>query len=488
VELLEQILYWGENIPQQPAHIAAGFSLSYGSLCHGAASIAQYLNRLSSGPKQPILIHGHKEPEMLIAFLGALLSGHAYAPVDTSLPAERVLQIKDMLGSPLVLTPADVSQIVSRAPSISAPPSSIQPGDPCYIMFTSGSTGKPKGVVVTYGNLIDFVDWMLEEQKFETKSEVFLNQAPFSFDLSVMDLYLSMVSGGTLYSITRDEIASPAQLFRSLAKSNTSIWVSTPSFAQLCTQEATFNQALLPSLKKFLFCGEMLPAGLAQELMNRFPNAAVFNTYGPTEATVATTSIQITPDIIEKYPKLPVGRAKPRTKVVVMDDSRCAVSDGQRGEIVIAGPNVALHYLGDPERSSKSFFEYEHSRAYCTGDLGYYQDGLLFCEGRRDFQIKFHGYRIELGDIEANLRLLPELKDALVLPRLKNDQVELLAAFIVKSDLATGSENEIIRTVKKKLLKNLPSYMVPQRFFFVPAFPINTNGKVDSKQLSQMLE
>ena len=136
---------------------------------------------------------------------------------------------------------------------------------------------------------------------------MFLNQAPFSFDLSVMDLYSSLATGGTLFSITQEQVAEPRRLFEALAGSGVTVWVSTPSFARMCLMQPTFASPMLPEVRKFWFCGETLAPEIAAELLRRFPRAEVWNTYGPTEATVATTSIQVTNSVLDRYNPLPVG-------------------------------------------------------------------------------------------------------------------------------------------------------------------------------------
>src|SRR5215470_16389074 len=163
---------------------------------------------------------------------------------------------------------------------------------------------------------------MLAEQKFTEVGEIFLNQAPFSFDLSVMDLYCSLATGGTLFSISRDLVENPKLLYRALVNSGVTTWVSTPSFAQMCLVEEKFGAAMLPSVRRFLFCGETLAPQTAARLLQRFPRAQVWNTYGPTEATVATTSVQIDRTILERYSPLPVGRPMPGTEVFVTDENR----------------------------------------------------------------------------------------------------------------------------------------------------------------------
>src|SRR5437773_10792369 len=209
--------------------------------------------------------------------------------------------------------PEDVTELSSSAPLV--PATRVQRDDPFYILFTSGSTGEPKGVVITLDCLEHFLAWMLAEQGFTELGETFLNTAPFSFDLSVMDLYCSLATGGTLFSISRDLVANPKMLYRALANSGATTWVSTPSFAQMCLVEEKFTQAMLPRIRRFLFCGETLAAQTAARLLERFPQTEVWNMYGPTEATVAATSVRIDHSILEKYSALPVGCAMPGTDI-----------------------------------------------------------------------------------------------------------------------------------------------------------------------------
>jgi D-alanine--poly(phosphoribitol) ligase subunit 1 len=364
----------------------------------------------------------------------------------------------------------------------------IQPNDPFYILFTSGSTGEPKGVVITLQNLSTFVRWMHAEHAFTEPGETFLNQAPFSFDLSVMDLYLSLTSGGTLFSISKEEISNLPKLYKALAKSGVTTWVSTPSFAQMCLAERTFDAAMLPQLRRFLFCGETLASDTAAQLIGRFPDAQVWNTYGPTETTVATTSIRIDREILARFAPLPIGKAMPGSQVAVLDANLRRVPEGDRGEIVIAGPNVSPGYLGRDDLTAKAFFELDGMRAYRTGDSGHEQNGYLFFDGRMDEQIKLFGYRIELGDLEANLRALPEIADAAVLPLRKGERVDSLVAFVVLAGTRVGSDFEISARFKKQLGERLPAYMLPRKFYFLDAFPLTANGKTDRRRLAEMLQ
>jgi D-alanine--poly(phosphoribitol) ligase subunit 1 len=422
---------------------------------------------------------------MLIAFLGAVKSRRPYIPLDTVLPQQRIDKILAISRPVLLLTPEDVAKL-SDSPE-PAPATRAKGDDPFYILFTSGSTGEPKGVIITLGCLQHFVAWMLEEQKFVPLGETFLNTAPFSFDLSMMDLYCSLAMGGTLFSISRDLVANPKMLYRALANSGATTWVSTPSFAQMCLVEERFAEGMLPCVRRFLFCGETLAAQTAACLLDRFPRARVWNTYGPTEATVASTSVRIDHSILEKYSALPVGRAMPGTDVFVVNAAGETLPSNERGEIVIAGPNVSPGYLGRPDLTAAAFFEHCGRRAYRTGDQGRLRDGLLFFEGRMDSQIKLSGYRIELGDVEANLLASPSVRDAVVTPVVKNGTVQSLAAFVLLSDQTEASHFELTQLLRRQLAKRLPVYMLPRKFVFLDAFPLTANGKADRARLAQSL-
>ncbi|HJZ48329.1 MAG TPA: D-alanine--poly(phosphoribitol) ligase subunit DltA [Roseiflexaceae bacterium] len=485
MDIFARIDRWGHDAPHRSAHISGARQLTYHELIHRSNALAAYLARALPGDGTPVAVVGHKEPEMLIAFLGAVKSGHPYIPLDTTLPAQRINQIISSSEAGLTLTPQRVMALSDDfAP---APRRHPDTADPYYIMFTSGSTGTPKGVVITYGCLINFLAWMLAEQELSAPGEVFLNQVPFSFDVSVMDLYFSLISGGTIFSITREDIANPRQLYEALGESGVTIWVSTPSFARLCLADRSFSQTMLPRLRRFIFCGETLAPEVASQLLDRFPDAPIWNTYGPTEATVATTSVRIDRAMIDQYTALPIGRPMPGTRMPLLDPAGRPVAPGTKGEIIISGPNVSPGYLGRPDLTARAFFELDGVWSYRTGDLGHERDGLLFFDGRRDNQIKLHGYRIELGDVEAHLQALPEVRDAVVVAKLKQDLPDSLAAFVILNERPAVADRQLARDLGERLAERLPRYMVPRIFRFLEAFPMTTNGKADRRKLAELL-
>ena len=485
MNLIDQIDHWALAVPNAIAHISGDKSLTYRELRRRSDALAAHLTKRFGDDRAPVAVLGHREPEILIAFLGAVKSRRPYVPLDTVLPQQRIDKILAISRPALVLTPEDVAKLSNAATP--GPATRAERDEPFYILFTSGSTGEPKGVIITLGCLEHFVSRMLEEQKFALLDETFLNTAPFSFDLSMMDLYCSLATGGTLFSISRDLVANPKMLYRALASSGATTWVSTPSFAQMCLVEEKFAEGMLPRIRRFLFCGETLSAQTAACLLERFPRAQVWNMYGPTEATVATTSVRIDQSILEKYSVLPVGRAMPGTDVFVVNDAGVTLLENERGEIVIAGPNVSPGYLERHDLTVAVFFEHCGRRAYRTGDQGRFRDDLLFFEGRMDSQLKLSGYRIELGDVEANLLALPCVREAVVTPVIKNGSAQSLAAFVVLSSQSEASHFELTQSLRRQLAERLPVYMLPRKFVFRDAFPLTANGKVDRARLAQSL-
>ncbi|MDN6715651.1 MAG: AMP-binding protein, partial [Lacticaseibacillus paracasei] len=262
-------------------------------------------------------------------------------------------------------------------------------------------------------------------------------------------------------------------------------WVSTPSFAEIALLDPNFNQDNYPDLTHFLFCGEELVNKTAQELITRFPKATVYNTYGPTETTVAVTGMAITQDIVDQYPRLPIGFAKPDTEIFVVDEQGNQVSAGTEGELMIVGPSVSKGYLNNPEKTAKAFFNVGSQRGYRSGDLATMtEDGMIFYRGRTDFQVKLHGYRIELEDVDHNLNQVSYIKQASTVPRYNKDhKVAQLIAFAVAKPNDFESDMKLTQAVKAELGKMVMEYMIPQRIIYRDKLPLTANGKVDRKAL-----
>jgi len=486
MDLLDRIEAFGRASPERLAHVSGNRMMTHGELLAKSNTLAAWLDAQLGDKRTPVAVHGHKEPEMLVSFLAAVKSGRPYVPIDYSTPEQRMERVIEIAGAGVVLNAGKVAEITGGT-AVDYKRKPLGKDDPFYILFTSGSTGEPKGVVITLGNLTHYLAWMRAQGDFRDGREVFLNHAPFTFDLSVHDIYLGLGSGSTIFSLTKDHISNLRALFEALRECGATTWMSTPSFAQMCMIEKSFNSGMLPHLRAFYLCGETLAPETATQLIQRFPNSAVWNTYGPTEATVAVTKIGITNEVIAQWNPLPIGYVMPGTRIIIRGEDGRPVPPGERGEIVIAGPNVSPGYLGRADLTEKAFYPHDDTRAYRTGDWGRDRDGIIFCEGRMDSQIKLNGHRIELGDLEANLRALPEVADAVVLPVQRGGKIDSLTAFIVLSVAKQGTDFEQSARLKTHLGERLPPYMVPRKFHFLDNFPMNNNGKADRKKLAEML-
>ena len=494
--LLERIRECAEKHPDRTAVVCGGEKLSYRELFEYSDSLAEALDQICRNNREPVAVYGHKNPFMLVCFLACLKSGRAYCPIDVTVPDERAFAIIDMLDSPVVLATEPVKKEIKNKKLVLPDELKIlseggrkyegkglAPEDVLYIIFTSGSTGTPKGVQITADALEQFLNWSatLGGPEEEKRGAVFLNQAPFSFDLSVMDLYTCLRCQGTLWCLTKEVQKDYKELIRSLKESKVQVWVSTPSFAEVCLADRQFSVELLPELSQILFCGETLQNKTVKRLQERFPDAVIVNTYGPTESTVAVTGTVITPKMAEEEACLPVGTVKPGTRIEIQDDTGRWLPEGTPGEIVILGDTVSIGYYRQEEKSRKAFFKRmtagKEIRGYHTGDKGYLKGQMLYCLGRMDRQVKLHGYRIELEDIENNLMKIDGIRQAVVLPKERDGRLTSLQAYVVCRE-----EMESIR-IKELLKTYLPDYMIPKKVIQVPSIPVTENGKTDRKAL-----
>lgn len=475
--------------------------MTYEELDAYSGKLAQYIQAQCGDNKAPVVVYGHKNPYMIVCFLAAVKSGRAYCPLDISMPLTRVEETIEIVQPSITfvleevennwnaVTLEETKQAISNTEGPIESCCHLRSDEVFYIIFTSGSTGTPKGVQITMDCLNHYLDWSadLGTPREDKREKVFLNQAPFSFDLSVKDFYTGLACGGTIYLLDKETQLDLKSLFAALKHSDTAIWVSTPSFADMCLIDKQFSSVCLPKIEVFLFCGETLNNSTALKLMSRFPDAKIVNTYGPTESTVAVTEIAVTRDLAELPKPLPVGKIKPGSFLEIHRADGSIASTGESGEIVIVGDTVSTGYFKAPHLTQKSFFTQvkngrEH-RAYRTGDKGYLDEaGNLHYQGRIDLQIKLNGYRIELEDIEKNLLKLHNISHAAVIPSVKEGKVKSLTAFVVGQTPAEQGF-KFSKKIKNQLKEFLPSYMIPKKIVPMESLPMNHNGKVDRKQL-----
>lgn len=479
--------------PKRIAYQVEDETLTYDELWRQSDLVAEFLVQGGLKEKAPIAVYGHMSPKQIIAFLAVVKAGHPYIPLDTSIPNERVQHILDASNAAMLLTTEnidldltvpsyEVNSVLELPHSITFSQSNwVEDDDVFYIIYTSGSTGNPKGVQISANNLEAFVTWL--EENAQLQDGVYLNQAPYSFDLSVMDFYPALTKGRTLYALTKSQINQPAKLFEVLQQSNVKVWTSTPSFAKICLMNPLWNSEMMPKLEKFLFCGEVLPHELAKSLQERFPHAKIINLYGPTETTVAVTAVEVTSSLLDTFTVLPIAEAD-NGRVILLDDVGDIVSEGQKGQLVIIGPTVSKGYLGLPEQTGKVFKNWRDENVYYTGDVGYYQNGYIFYAGRSDFQVKLHGYRLEIEEIEKKIESLKEISGCIVQPVKKQEEVVSLTAFVVLAQKTDEKPFQTTKRIKHALSGVLPSYMVPKKFIYLEQLPLNANGKVDRKRLA----
>lgn len=494
--IITAIDQWASDMPDAIAYQSETEQFNYQTLRQWSDNLAQYLNQ-NTAAKTPIVVFGELEFEMIASFIGAAKSGHAYIPIESNTPLDRIQLILEVAKPAMILSVLPWPEEITAEIPVVAPTElaqifttqqaqkDLQPvtdDETFYIIFTSGTTGVPKGVQISHKNLLSFTNWDLKDFGIESGMR-FLSQAPYSFDLSVMSVYPALCSGGTLVPMEKAVINDFKKLFSFLPNLALEVWVSTPSFMDICLMEKTFDGEHVPSLKIFQFCGEELPRKTAEELLRRFPNAKVFNTYGPTEATVAMTQIEVTQDVLAKYDRVPIGYIKEDTEVLIYDEDQEAAA-GEAGEIIIKGPSVSKGYMNNPEKTAAAFFEIDGVPAYHTGDAGRLQaDGLLLYEGRIDFQVKLHGFRIELEDIDHHLEKVSYVKQATVVPKYQEHKVQQLVAYVVANENDFEKAYQLTKAIKEELSEGVMDYMIPQKFVYVDQLPLTANGKIDRKRL-----
>ena len=461
-------------------------SLTWEELHSRASALAAKLAEGSG----PVLIYGEKSPAYVIAMVGCLWAGRPFVPAGPHYPAQRVSSMVAQANirtaiclQPLPAALQDAVHCVSiplqGGENFALPAAALD--DIAYILFTSGSTGAPKGVMVTYANLENFIAWFTTRPAIAgLYPHAVLNQAQFTFDLSVADFYYTLYTGCTLELSMEgcpiSDCGSRAQLA-----------VMTPSFADCCLLDERFAAKTLPCLQTIFFCGEPLRGSTVRRLWRRFPGLRIINAYGPTEATCAVTAVEITPELA-KEERLPIGYRHGEAVTVTLeqqdsitlqagstadDDSVSGEQfHGRSGRITLQGQSVAAGYLGG---------EGFHGR-FVTGDIGYFENEYLWYVARCDDQIKYKGYRIEPGEIEVALTALSGIHQAVVLPR-KDRLGRVISLQAVAA--ATGDPQE--EQVRQALACALPEYMVPRRILFCRALPMTVNGKIDRRKAAALL-
>lgn len=452
------------------AYICGEKRLTYAKLYEKAERIAAVLKAQGGGA---VAVLGNKEPEMIISILACIMARRAYVPLEDNLPQARIAAAIRQAECTLVLKNGSAcpdcgipcSTLAELEHATKKPADGGAQNETAYIIFTSGSTGTPKGVPISYANLGNFTRWICSDKVLSGfEHPVVLSPASFGFDLSVAGIYYALSAGGTIVTVSREEQKSFDGIFAALQKNSAEIAVLTPTFMKLCLLNADFNEENFPRLRCCWFCGERLEKALCEKLLRRFPSLKIINAYGPTEATCAVCSAMITAETLAAGEPLPVGD---------ISSAACKI-EIENGEIILSGTSVFGGYIGAAERTGGRF---------ATGDLGEIRGGKLYCTGRIDGRIKYKGYRIELGDIEANILAVGGVRTCCaVAKRSKNGDTAYIKVF-VSAEPTLGEE-----TLRTALKSALPEYMIPKVIEFLPQLPVNEHGKTDRRLLEHYEE
>ena len=468
INIIEKIKETSIQEPQKIAYKVGNKSITYKELYEKATTYASYLKKQDS---KPIILYGDKEIEMVISIIACLIANRPYVPIGTCTPEERITKIIKLTEATLLITTRSIPIInieVKRLEDLKSYQENqeiIYENASAYIISTSGSTGEPKCVPISTKNLENFTNWISNLTPLKNyKNKKILNQASFSFDLSVADFYYSLYNGHTLIAEDKSSCSflTSNNIFE---KEKINIAIMTPTYMKLCLIDESFNEINCPNFECVYFCGEQLEPSLVTKIYKSFPNLKIINAYGPTEATSAISAILITKDMCQEK-LLPVGEMNNLASNVEIIDE----------ELVIKGDSVFSGYLGD---IVGGYYKENNINCYKTGDLGFIKDNKLYCIGRKDSQIKYKGYRIELNDIEYNIKLINKVEDAAVVAKYNdNNIVKTIKAFVVSS--------QDISYIKEELSKKIPSYMMPKTIVLIDQLPLNQNGKIDRKALKEL--
>ena len=508
--------------PDRPALEVSGAVLTYRDVAGRAGTLARLLD--DAGDNGPLAgVFAYRSVAAYTGMLAALLSGRGYVPLNPNYPTHRNRFVVERSGITTLIVAAecevalaevlpgvetrltiiladatDSSDLAHRFPAHRFVAAGDLPGDLArvrmpetssgalaYVLFTSGSTGQPKGVAIRQTSVIDYVRYITARLGLSETDRI-SQFSDMTFDLSVHDIWTCWEAGATLCVVPKEVMLGPARFIR---EHRITCWISVPSVAGMLAKLRMLKPGAFPNLRYTAFCGEPLPAALAQQWQAASPNGILENFYGPTEATVAITHFRWESGVSEARVVrgiVPIGWAfqGQRTAVVVND---APASPGVVGELLLGGSQVAAGYWGDPERTRERFVQLAalgDTRWYRTGDLAWADaDGCLHFGGRIDSQVKVRGFRVELQDVEFAVRTAAGTEHvACVAWPVHHGSADGIVAFLGERSV---SDAEILSYCRE----HLPDYMIPRMVLTLESgLPLSANGKVDRRALQEILE
>lgn len=499
INVLEYLEEAQESFGDKIAIVEGDNSITYAELMHKSKVLGTALARDIDSIGEPVAVCMDKGIVAMICFMGIVYSGNFYSMANPDLPDDRLRGQDKVLCPVRVLTDKkgydrvcsiygkdrviDVSSCIDReeayidAALLANIRIMMTDVAPLYANFTSGSTGVPKAVLVAHRSVIDFIDYFTEIFGIND-TDIIANQAPFDFDVSVKDIYSAMKKGATLVIVPKEYFSSPAKLVDLLCdkKITTMIWAV--SALCLVTTFHGLDYRVPDTIDKILFSGEAMPIKHLKEWMKHIPQAMYVNLYGPTEITCNCTYHIIDKDRVYEG-SIPIGKAFPNEEILLLDgENRLIKEAGKVGEICVKGTALALGYYNCPEQTEKVFCQnplntHYKELIYRTGDLAYYNEAKeLVFNGRKDFQIKHMGHRIELEELE------------LAIDSIDGVQRSAAAFYEEKSKLYAFYVGDIDKkTLHARLKEKLPVFMIPGIIVRVDEIPLTKNGKTDRKKL-----
>ena len=505
--------------PEAIAVVYKDRSVSYRDLAERAASLAECLKSRSNWQRQGgtpprVGILASRGIDACVALLGACWAGATYVPISLKLPEERLITLLSLCRLSAIIADQEGAKLLSRrvlfacpslvihaARDLEAPPDTrielihveslpatesgepqyMEAKDTAYIIFTSGTTGVPKGVMISSGSIRHYLEVITPLLDLRSNDRA-LEPCELSFDFSVHNMFSTWQAGASLHILPATLVMNAVKFAR---QSQLTVWNSVPSLVGMLRQVKALTPDILPDLRVTVFGGEQLPEGAVAAWQISAPNSAVYNLYGPTEVTVfclgqaITRPIPLTPgrDFVA------IGTPLPGSDAMVVSENGEVVADGTAGELVVAGAQLAEGYHDAPEHTAARFPTLGGQRWYRTGDLALRDGtGTFHCLGRIDNQVKVLGYRVELEEVDAHLRVVThsDVVGSVAWPSL-DGMARGIVCFVGGQ---TTDSNQVIADLKARL----PAYMVPNRVIALEHMPLNPSGKVDRRALRQLLE